>query len=176
MRPPILSLLPLALLLAATACNDAGNPVQPLTDRYQHALVLDKFHVHQTQAIPIEGFSGINPCTGEETDIAGQAIIRTNGWGDDGGVLHLEETTVVAGSGVGVTSGARYDLSETFHHSFNSPSAEAVHGTLTEHDIVRVRAQGAAGDYVIHTLLHVTVNGRGAVSVQFLRDGVECRG
>jgi hypothetical protein len=175
-RPPTLSLLPLALLLAVTACGDAAGPAQPLTDRYDHALVLDKFRIHQTQVIPIEGFSGINPCTGEETAIAGQAIIRTNGWGDEGDVLHLEETTVVSGSGVGVTSGARYDLSETFHHSFNSPSDEAVHGTLTEHDIVRVRAHGAAGDYVVHTLQHLSVNGRGIVTVEFFRDGVECRG
>ena len=176
MRTQILSLLPLTILLAATACDEATDPVEPRAVPYGHLLVLEKFRIHQTQVIPIEGFSGINPCTGEETDIAGQATIRTNGWGDEGGVLHLEETTVVSGSGVGVTTGARYDLSETFHHSFNSPSDEAVHGTLTEHDVVRVRAQGSAGDYVVHTLLHLTLDGSGGVAVEFIKDGIECRG
>jgi hypothetical protein len=89
---------------------------------------------------------------------------------------HLEETTIVSGSGVGVTTGARYDLSESFHHSFNSPSEAAVHGTLTEHDIIRVRAQGPAGDYVVHPLFHFTVNGTSTVAVELFKDGIECHG
>jgi len=166
----------LPLLLWTVGCHDSAQPTEPPADIYQHALTLEQLRIHQTTVLPIEGFSGINPCTGEETAITGEAVIRTNGWGDEGGLLHLEETTIVSGSGVGLTSGRRYDLSESFHHSFNSPSGAAVHGTLTEHDIIRVRAQGPAGDYVVHSLFHFTVNGKRTVAVEVFKDGVECRG
>jgi hypothetical protein len=175
MRSPLPVLLALAVPLAS-GCGRDTDPVAPITDVYQGALLLGTFRIHQTTVVPIEGFSGINPCTGEETAISGKAVIRTNGWGDEGGVLHLEETTVVSGSGVGVTSGARYDLSESFHHSFNSPSGEAIHGTLTEHDVVRVRAQGPAGDYVVQTLFHFAVTGNGRLTIEVAKDGVTCRG
>ena len=174
MRSAALALLP--LLFGAIGCDDSAQPTEPPRNIYQHALSLDRLRIHQTTVLPIEGFSGINPCTGEETAITGEAIIRTNGWGDEGGMLHLEETTIVSGSGVGVTTGARYDLSESFHHSFNSPSEAAVHGALTEHDIIRVRAQGPAGDYVVHSLFHFTVNGTGTLAVELFKDGIECRG
>jgi hypothetical protein len=175
MRSPLLALLALASPLAA-GCDHDADPVSPSKSVYEHALVLGAFRIHQTTILPIEGFSGINPCTGEETAIAGEAVIRTNGWGDEGGVLHLEETTVVSGTGVGVTSGARYDLSESFHHSFNSPSGEAVHGTITDHDVIRVRAQGGAGDYVVQALFHFVVTGNGKLTIEVAKDGVACRG
>jgi hypothetical protein len=171
MRCPLLFMLG----LGAFGCRGASDPTGPVDDP-RYTLSLETFRIHQTTVLPIEGFSGINPCTGEETAITGTAIIRTNGWGDEGGVLHLEETTVVSGSGYGVTSGARYELSESFHHSFNSPSDEAVQGTLSEHDIIRVRAQGAASDYVVHSLFHFSVTATGHVAVDLFKDGVECRG
>jgi hypothetical protein len=174
MRSPFPALLALAGL-AASACDRETGPVAPSRDVYAHALLLEDSRIHQTTVLPIEGFSGINPCTGEETAIAGEAVIRTNGWGDEGGVLHLEETTVVSGTGVGLTSGARYDLSETFHHSFNSPSDEAVHGTITEHDVIRVRAQGGAEDYVVQALFHFVVTGDGGLTIEVEKDGVTCR-
>jgi hypothetical protein len=133
-------------------------------------------HVHATQIIPLEGgFSGINPCTGEETVINGEIVIRTNLSGDEGGFFHIEETTEVSGTGVGVTTGTRYTLLESFHHSFNSPSGPAPQYTITEHDVIHVNAQGAAGNYVDDALLHFSVTPTG-VTVEVEKGSVTCRG
>lgn len=138
---------------------------------------LSRVHVHATQILPLEGgFSGINPCTGEETVINGEIIIRTNASGDEEGLFHVEETTVVSGTGFGVTTGTRYRLDESFHYSFNSPSGAAPQYTATEHDVIHVNAQGSAGNYVVNTLFHFTVNPDGSVGVVVEKGAVQCRG
>jgi hypothetical protein len=132
--------------------------------------------VHFTQVIPLEGgFSGINPCTGEETVINGDIVIRTTLSGDEDGFFHVDETTEVDGTGFGVTTGIRYTLRESFHHSFNSPSAAAPQYTITEHDVIHVNSQGAAGNYVDDALFHFTVTPTG-VTVEVEKGGVTCRG
>ena len=69
MRSPLLVLLALATPLAA-GCDRAPTRSPPSKSVYDHALILGTFRIHQTTVLPIEGFSGINPCTGEETAIA----------------------------------------------------------------------------------------------------------
>lgn len=132
--------------------------------------------VHSTQILPLEGgFSGVNPCTGEETVITGEIVIRSNASGEEEGLFHVEETTEVSGSGVGVTTGTRYTLRESFHHSFDSPSGAAPQYTITEHDVIHVNAQGSAGNYVVNALFHLTVTPNG-VTVDFGKESVQCRG
>ncbi|MFL5492831.1 MAG: hypothetical protein ACJ8DC_00450 [Gemmatimonadales bacterium] len=175
MRQAFPYLLCLGLVAGLAGC-DQTTPVEPAASATLGEPDFSRVHVHATQIIPLEGgFSGINPCTGEETVINGEIVIRTNLSGDEGGFFHVEETTEVLGTGVGVTTGTRYTLKESFHHSFNSPSGPAPQYTVTEHDMIHVNAQGAAGNYVDDALFHFTVTPTG-ITVEVEKGSVTCRG
>ena len=175
MRQALPYLLYLGLVAGLAGC-DHTTPVEPATSAALAEPGFSRVHVHATQIIPLEGgFSGINPCTGEETVINGEIIIRTNASGDEEGLLHVEETTVVSGTGFGVTTGTSYTLQEAFHYSFNSPSGAAPQATITMHDVIHVNAQGSAGNYVVNALGHLTVTPNG-VTADFGKESVQCRG
>jgi hypothetical protein len=173
---PFLTVLCSFFAAAVTSCSDSTTAVEPAPNLALAESGSGRVHIHNTQIIPLEGgFSGINPCTGEETVINGEIVIRTNASGDEGGLFHVEETTVVNGRGFGVATGTRYTLHESFHHSFNSPSGAAPQATLTEHDVIHVNAQGSLGNYLVKALFHITATPNGT-SVEFTKESVQCRG
>ena len=89
----------------------------------------------------------VNPCNGEEVHLVGEIVVQENHTGQldaQGNLLdlHREVNGWVHETGVGLTTGATYELTDRFHESFNSPSGPALKVTFT----ARERAVGRSSE------------------------------
>ena len=89
------------------------------------------------------------------------------------GKEHFRFHITAKGTGVGRTTGARYQWNDRLFDLSNAlPSGQL---TFTLNDRTRLVGQGAAVNLVLATQIKVTVNGRGNVTVDRLRAIAVCR-
>jgi hypothetical protein len=72
----------------------------------------------------------------------------------NGQELHHEINELVSETGVGLTTGAPYTLSATFHEKFNSPTAIALNATFSIRQAIRVTSTTAGLNYTVLTTIY----------------------
>lgn len=127
---------------------------------------------------PIDTFLGI-PCAnggaGEVVHVTGTlhslSSITMDGRGGIHGTDHFQPQGV---SGVGLTTGATYRatwlLSGTFNFDLDDAPEE-----LTAFNDLRLIGQGRADNYLVHSVLHLTINANGVVTVDSFKFSAECK-
>lgn len=151
---------PKALLLTAlvlAACEQANSPLDARIERQAAALV--------SHGSVTEPFSAVvtNPCNGEEVALSGSLHTSFALVIDGSGAEHFRTTTNAQGiSGVGLTTGARYQLS-----GVETTQAQLLSGgTITDryNNSFLVTAQGNTPNFRLHVTQHITVNSNGEVT------------
>ncbi|HUR93672.1 MAG TPA: hypothetical protein VMY76_03755, partial [Gemmatimonadales bacterium] len=140
------------------ACNPDSGPMAPAPASPE--LLSAPFHDSFREPIDFVGFED---CVGEPVRITGQAHVTIN-------LVTATETqsnqhTVfmvnVNGTGVGQVTGRTYRYHEAQRSVFESPTAEALHGILNDHIVVRLVSQGSAPNAVIRVAFHFIFTGQG---------------
>jgi hypothetical protein len=109
--------------------------------------------------IPIKA-SVVNPCNGETVVLTGSGheVVRLT---LNGNTIHAGVHVDVGGvSGVGLTTGAKYSVSDSFNDQFNLFPGE----TETAGENYHLIAHGQAPNFVAHALFHITINANGDVT------------
>jgi hypothetical protein len=122
-------------------------------------------------------------CTGEDVLIALTVHIHQREVTDrDGGVHTTYDTNTQRATGVGVTSGTQYAVTQIFHDQMNNrgdsndsdPVAGRAQIISTLNDVV-ITAPGGNNNLVIRQRTHFTVNANGGVTVTRETLTAECR-
>ncbi len=159
-----LALLAMAVLLTSTA--RAGQD--------DFCLVC----AHENIITPLDD-TFINPCTGEEVLVTGELHTLYYVTEDNNGGLHVHSHgNIQGGTGVGLTSGDRYVLTNarnlTTNNQFIDPlDTRASTGNFVSY--LQATAPGPKNNFYIRIQQHVTINANGELTV--LRDEMttECR-
>lgn len=96
-----------------------------------------------------------NPCTGESVEISGESQTIVHTTQDENGGTHFNVHLLTIGHGMGLTSGTRYTINESSNYHINQQGC-ALDESLTEH--VLVNSQGAADNFYIKFVLHLTID------------------
>jgi hypothetical protein len=123
----------------------------------------------------------LNPCTGDVVHFTGEIKEQATFVGppdllEQGSALHIEDQTLLSGTGIDAGTGTMYSVRRSFHLSFNSPTLEASNFTQTINTTVRAITQGPDENFVIHFRFHITVLPNGEVATVAEVDSAECRG
>jgi hypothetical protein len=106
----------------------------------------------------------VNPCNGEIVVLTGTAHVVAEETFTPSGNIHVStHINAVGVSGVGMTTGAKYSIS-------NSLTEELTFAGATEetvNDTFRIIGQGQVPNFNLHELIHVTINANGTVTVAF---------
>ncbi len=112
--------------------------------------------------VPISG-TAYSSCTGEIIAISGYYHQQVNITYDNSGGAHLSLSENFQGvSGIGETSGLKYQIPGTFHVTENFTAGQAFNFTETLNEALI--SQGSAPNEQIHGLLHITVDANGNVT------------
>jgi hypothetical protein len=120
-------------------------------------------------------FAAFVPCAngglGEVVNLSGDDHIVVSVTIDNGGNFHVKQHFNAHGSGVGSTTGAKYQFNEVanFEETLNPPGGEE-NLTLT----FKVTGQGPGNNLVIRETFHITVNANGDVTVNRSSFSVDC--
>jgi hypothetical protein len=115
--------------------------------------------------IPVSG-TLFNECGGEDVAFSGAFHIVIHSTSDGAGGLHSDITLNWHGvTGVGLTSGARYQMPEEHHsvENFNSENGF----TASNSDNFRLIGQGPDNNQVVNFLFHLTITPDGTVTASF---------
>jgi hypothetical protein len=143
-------------LLAATlltACGTESGPTGENAAAPAAAVTGHNTADHSSYTIAFTE-TDLNPCNGEQVALAGTIVGQDNVVGIPEGLLHHEINEVVSETGVGLTTGAPYTLSATFHESFNSPNGPALNVTFSTRESVRVTSTTPGLNYTVLTTIY----------------------
>src|SRR3954464_2843517 len=108
---------------------------------------------------PISGLL-VTPCNGELVQYSG-SLHETIHVTANNNTFHIgEHVNAQDVSGVGLTTGAQYRISDSFNISENLAAGE----TFTQGENFHVIGQGQTPNFVLHTLFHITVDANGNVT------------
>ena len=169
------------LFAAATlaACDGTEVPTSPrIQPRVEDAGHNIAQHVSSTTALDetIE-----SPCNGETIHLTGTVREQATYVGqppldpENGFFIHGEHSGVITESGTGLTTGAAYDFSDSFHDSFNSPSTPAANFEFTSHETGRLVTQTPGLSLTLRFFIHGIGLPTGEFKVTKQVESVECR-
>ena len=152
--------LPFTLALLLVACSDGTDqPTAPDVERPSYAVT-------RNDQLPFAR-RVFNSCTGEFIQLAGTVHILRSATADAAGGFHVRSHINLKVSGVGETTGAKYEAVQVNNFTFNAQPPFPV--TRTFRINVRIIGQGQTGDIMESILLHFTVNANGEVTAE-IRD------
>jgi hypothetical protein len=136
-----------AAMVAATLLTGCGTESGPTAenDNAVPAYAIDHNAVdHTTYTLAISE-TNINPCNGEEVELAGTLVghwylVGPGDVLDPDHKLHEQIHEVVSEMGTGLTTGASYALHATFTLGFNTPNFSAPNATFRERQKIRIRS------------------------------------
>ena len=142
-----------ALVLMATACNDASSITGPEVAHAKPAFDLGSGPI----ALDVPwGFVETNPCIPPEVvETQGKTHIVVNSTGDVINGFHFTYNITHSGSGVGLTSGLTYRLVDNTTLSIQDPDPTISY--KEEHQFVMVAPKPAV-NYIQHVLIKFTFN------------------
>lgn len=132
--------------------------------------------IHENVTIPINHVT-INPCTGEEIALSGDAHFVLHFTFDESGGGHGSGHTNLQGvSGVGLTSGDVYRLVAVSGGTSNF-IAPTENGTVTITSVSNTRIVGPGPDnnFLGRFIFHATVNANGELTTQFADIEARCQ-
>jgi len=129
-------------------------------------------------AFPFDGQVFV-PCAnggaGEFVDVSGSLNFVFHSFFDNAGGQHLQLKSNLQGvSGVGLTTGAKYQMSDSEVFVFNVDADDAPNETTTVSNM-RIIGQGTGNNSVLHETAHFTVNANGDVTAQHDNFSVDCK-
>lgn len=155
-RPTVLSALAAVLLIAC----DSGSPVGPAAESQAIAFRPASTAVPNPSFLPF-AFS-VDNCV-ETVDVSGTFHEVSQLFVGPGGREHFKFHINAKGTGVGRTTGARYQWNDRLFDISNVLPTGS--GTFTLNDRTRLIGQGSAVNMVLATQIQVTVNARGVATV-----------
>ena len=152
---------PLAALVALVAVALALSPPAG-ADGTSHLVV---------ELDPTSGAGEIDPCNGEWLTLSGRIVLSFHEVATGSSGSHVNGNGVLQGvTATSVESGATYRFVGASPFVFNSNGAS----TVTIKGTRRLVGQGNAGDFILRTEFHVTVDANGDQTALVLRDTLEC--
>lgn len=108
-------------------------------------------------------FVSTNPCSGELVDFSGQDHLTSTLTTDSAGGVHYDIYYNLQGvSGVGETTGAKYRFNDAVNLML-SPTSSGTSNELHPLDS-EVIGQGTVPNFLVHAVLHVTMNANGSIT------------
>jgi hypothetical protein len=171
-----------AAILGAALLTGCGTDLGPPADNAVHmrAAEADLNAVDHTKYTIAFSEININPCNGEEVQLAGTIVGQSHLVGpqdslDNGANLHEAVHEVVSESGTGLTTGASYRLHATFTEGFNRPAYSVPQATFHERQNIRVTSQTPGLTYTALATLYIVVLPSGEFKVtRFDEDHFVC--
>jgi opacity protein-like surface antigen len=141
------------------------------------AVAASQAAVVTNTTIPISG-TVVNPCNGELVPFTGDLHLLFRVTFDQAGGLHVGVHEDIQATGVGATTGAKYELNavlnEEVNYGFVLGGNGAAEETIVESELFV--AQGSAPNFVLKLLEHITITPDGTVRVLNIDFDTECRG
>ncbi len=130
--------------------------------------------VTQNIKIPIDQILS-GPCTGEDIELTGELHLLSTLTEDGAGGYHAKYHANYAGvSGVGLTTGTKYQINGGFNTEYNI-AADGFPSETTAVANYGLIAPGKGNNYKGHALFHITVNANGEVTAEIDSFEVECQ-
>jgi len=119
------------------------------------------------------------PCAnggaGETVDVSGSLNFVFHSFFDSAGGQHLQLKSNLQGvSGIGLTTGTKYQMSDSETFVFNVAADDAPNETTTVSNM-RVTGQGPGNNFLLHETAHFTINANGTVTAQHDNFSVDCK-
>ncbi len=115
-----------------------------------------------------------DPCTGENVDISGTDHLVVNETFDGNGGAHISTHENIHVTGTGNTTGASYVGSQSLNSEENDNSGGTI--TMTLALPFELISKGSAPNFLVHALLHITINPNGVVTSSIDTFSEECTG
>jgi len=113
-------------------------------------------------------------CVPEDVVLTGELHILITQEVDSNGGIHVKTHFQPQGiSGEGSVTGVKYQGTGETQEHFNIHPGPQIEDTFVNN--FRIIGQGPGNNLLVHTTIHVTVNGGGVVTANVLNDGAECR-
>jgi hypothetical protein len=128
--------------------------------------------VYNARDIPVSD-TIVNSCGGEDVAVSGAIHIAIHSTTDAAGGIHDDIQVNTQGeTGVGLTSGAKYQVSGGHHANLNFTAADG--STQTNSQDSRLIGQGPDNNSIFTFLFHLTVNPDGTTTASFTDFKVVC--
>ena len=129
-------------------------------------------------SFPLDGQVFV-PCAnggaGEFVEVSGSLNFVFHLFFDSAGGNHLQLKSNLQGvSGIGLTTGTKYRMSDSESQQFNVAADDAPNET-TSVSSMRIIGQGPGNNFVLHESAHFTVNANGDVTAQHDHFSVDCK-
>ena len=118
--------------------------------------------------------STVNPCNGEQVDYTGVAHVLVTFTVNGNNISGKTMVQDAGYSGVGQTTGAKYRRNGTSQQKFQG-SLQNGKFTTTFNNSFQWIAQGDVPNFVVHDVVHLTINANGEVTADFVKGSVECK-
>jgi hypothetical protein len=133
------------------------------------ALALFAASAHGADGVTVSSFpisfSFFNPCTNENVDVSGTALVVTDTTSDDHGLVG--HSVNIAVKGIGETTGTQYVAVFTNTFTANTSDNGASTETITTYE--RLVTPGPGNDLLFAILFHETFDANGDLVVRFNR-------
>jgi hypothetical protein len=164
--------LPLRLILVAAAVLGLSLLLSPHADTTPAEARTRSITVNEREPFDTILF-GPAPCIQENIELHGTiSIVFHITFAANGAVRVSMEQISVSGTGRGLTSGAKYRVSDVTHSTFTSGRSQFEY-TITGHQ--HFIGQGRTPDFFFHFVGHTTVNAKGEVTSSFYNFRITCR-
>ncbi len=124
--------------------------------------------------IPVDFFL-FGPCVSEPTQSRGRLHILIIETVTPSGRRHFRFQLNANGTGVGLTTGAKYQWNHAINEGFSVDENDGLPYTYTWVNRVRLIGQGQVPDRYYDFILHVTINANGEETVSKFEETFECR-
>ena len=122
--------------------------------------------------IPFPSSAVFNPCNGEQVNVSGNIHLSAGVTADGSGGLHLRSHINNQDvSGIGATTGSRYQLPSTSNTSAYLGKATTFTATLDS----RFVAQGSTPNFSLSQVFHITVDANGVPAVSVSDFRTDCK-
>ena len=160
-----------ACLLALAACSDGTDTTAPLAP---DDASLAAITVTENEVIPL-AFSVLVPCAndgaGEIVAMEGYLHILSHVTQNDNGFHVKQLANPQHMSGTGAATGDRYQGTGATREMFNVGPGE----TFTYVNNYRIIGQGPGNNFIIHQVVHTTINANGDLTTEVDNLSVDCR-
>ena len=127
--------------------------------------------------VPVEILVFI-PCalggTGEVVELSGNLHLLTHVTTDNNGGMHVEMHAQPQGiSGIGMDSGDKYQATGVTRGHINTQGPAPFESTFVNN--FRIIVQGRGNNFLVHQVIHVTINANGDVTADIDKMSVDCK-